>query len=142
MPSATGKSRTFGLPGAVGIPTASTHKEAAAVFVQWMVHPDTQVESYQVLGNLPTRTAVLEQLNHTGKLASGDVLIQQAGLVEPLFAQGTPGWYPQFSSAVSTAINQAAKGQFIGRRRGEADRVASPGGHEAVTCRGPREQTS
>ena len=31
---------------------------------------------------------------------------------EPLFAQGTPSWYPQFSSAVNTAINGVAKGQM------------------------------
>jgi len=112
MPSVTGKSRTFGLPGAVGIPQASTHKEAAAVFVQWMVAPENQIESYTVLGNLPTRTTVLQSLNQDGKLASGKVLLEQAEVVEPLFKQGTPGWYPQFSSAVATALNQAAKGQL------------------------------
>jgi len=52
------------------------------------------------------------ELNQQGKLISGDVLIAQAKTVEPLFAQGTPTWYPQFSSAVNTAINGAAKGQI------------------------------
>ena len=36
----------------------------------------------------------------------------QSKTVEPLFAQGTPTWYPQFSSAVNTAINSVAKGQI------------------------------
>ena len=40
------------------------------------------------------------------------MLIEEAALVEPLFSQGTPGWYPQFSSAAATAINQVAKGQM------------------------------
>jgi multiple sugar transport system substrate-binding protein len=40
------------------------------------------------------------------------VILQQAALVDPLFAQGTPVWYPQFTSAVSSALNQAAKGEL------------------------------
>lgn len=111
MPNVTGKTRSFGLPGAAGIPKASQHKEAAAAFVKWMVQPENQVESYTALGNLPTRTTVLQTLDKDGKLASGKVLLEQAAVVEPLFKQGTPGWYPQFSSAAATALNQAAKGQ-------------------------------
>lgn len=110
MPSATGKSRTFGLPGAVGIPKASTHKEAAAAFINWLLQPENQTECYTALGNLPTRTSVLDALDRDGKLAGGKVLTQQAALVEPLFAQGTPSWYPQFSSAAAAAINQLAQG--------------------------------
>ncbi len=112
MPSASGPSRTFGLPGAVGIPTASTHKGAAGAFVNWLLQPENQTECYTALGNLPTRTSVLDALDAAGKLAGGKVLIEEAALVEPLFAQGTPGWYPQFSSVAATAINQVAKGQI------------------------------
>ena len=112
MPTVSGKTRTFGLPEAVGIPVASTHKKAAEVFIHWFVAPENQMESYTALGNLPTRTSVLKSLDDSGKLASGKALLAQAAVVEPLFKQGTPGWYPQFSSAVSTAINQAAKGQL------------------------------
>ena len=112
MPTLSGKTRTFGLPEAVGIPAASTHKEAAEAFIHWFVAPQNQMESYTALGNLPTRTSVLKSLDDSGKLASGKALLAQAAVVEPLFKQGTPAWYPQFSSAVSTAINQAAKGQL------------------------------
>jgi multiple sugar transport system substrate-binding protein len=112
MPTVSGKTRTFGLPEAVGIPAASTHKEAAEAFIRWFVAPENQMESYTALGNLPTRTSVLKTLDDSGKLASGKALLAQAAVVEPLFKQGTPAWYPQFSSAVSTAINQAAKGQL------------------------------
>jgi multiple sugar transport system substrate-binding protein len=112
MPSASGPSRTFGLPGAVGVPSASSHKEAAGAFVNWLLKPENQTECYTALGNLPTRTTVLDSLNSAGKLAGGKVLIEQAALVEPLFAQGTPAWYPQFSSVAATAINQVAKGQI------------------------------
>ena len=43
MPSASGPSRTFGLPGAVGIPAASTHKGAAGAFVNWLLQPENQI---------------------------------------------------------------------------------------------------
>jgi multiple sugar transport system substrate-binding protein len=112
VPSVTGKSRTFGLPGALGIPTSAENKEAAVAFINWMLEPETAVTNYTMLGNLPTRLSVLKQLNDEGKLKEGDVLLEQAKLAEPLFAQGTPGWYPQFSSAVAGALNQAAKGQI------------------------------
>jgi multiple sugar transport system substrate-binding protein len=112
MPSTTGKSRTFGLPGACGIPVTSKNPEAALAFINWLMQPENQVESYLSLGNLPTRTSVLQKLNADGKLYEGDKLLQQAAVVEPLFPMGTPGWYPQFSSAVATALNQAAKGQL------------------------------
>jgi multiple sugar transport system substrate-binding protein len=63
-------------------------------------------------GVLPTRTSALAALNEEGKLHSGQVLVDQSKVVEPLFAQGTPTWYPQFSTAVNTAINGVAKGQI------------------------------
>lgn len=112
MPNVNGKSRTFGLPGALGVPVNAENKEEAAAFINWMLDPVTMADNYRLLGNLPTRLSVLETLNTDGKLQQGDVLIAQAALVEPLFAQGTPGWYPEFSGAVATALNAAAKGQI------------------------------
>ena len=112
MPNVDGKSRTFGLPGALGIPMIAENKEQAAAFSQWMLDPATMEANYRLLGNLPTRLSVLKTLNEAGNLKQGDVLIAQAEVVEPLFAQGTPGWYPEFSGAVATALNAAAKGQL------------------------------
>ncbi len=112
MPNVNGKSRTFGLPGALGIPANAENKEQAAGFIQWMLEPATMEANYRLLGNLPTRLSVLKTLNEAANLKQGDVLIAQAEVVEPLFAQGTPGWYPEFSSAVATALNAAAKGQM------------------------------
>lgn len=74
--------------------------------------PQNQIAAYETLGNLPPRMSVLRTLNEQGKLKQGDVLLEQAAVVEPLIAQGTPGWYPQFSTAVASAINRAAKGQL------------------------------
>jgi multiple sugar transport system substrate-binding protein len=112
MPSTTGKSRTFGLPEAVGVPTLADNQEAAVKFINWIADPANEIEIYNSLGNLPPRLSVLKKLNDEGKLFAGDALLAQAKTTEPLFKQGTPGWYPEFSSAAASSINQVAKGQL------------------------------
>jgi multiple sugar transport system substrate-binding protein len=111
VPTTSGQTRSFGLPEALGIPNISKNREAAIAFVKWFTSKDFQKKN-AVNGFLPTRTSALSELNATGKLNSGDALVAQSKTVEPLFSQGTPPWYPQFSSAVNTAINSAAKGQM------------------------------
>lgn len=112
MISSTGKARTIGLPEAVGIPTGAQNKEAAVAFINWLLEPEIQIAAYETLGNLPARLSVLEKLNADGKLVEGDIILKQAALVEPMFAQGAPAWYPEFSTSVSTNLNLAAKGQI------------------------------
>jgi multiple sugar transport system substrate-binding protein len=111
VPTESGKTRSFGLPEALGIPKVSPNREAAIAFVKWFTTKEFQQENY-ANGFLPTRTSALSALNKAGNLISGDALVGEANFVEPLFAQGTPEWYPAFSSAVNTAINAAAKGQI------------------------------
>lgn len=112
MPNVTGHSRSFGLPEALGIPVNAAHKGAALTFVKWWMQPNVQIQAYTSLGDLPTSTTALSDLSHEGKIPSGNVLLKQIPSVEPLFAQGAPAWYPQFSAGVSSAINEAAKGQL------------------------------
>lgn len=109
VPTVDGKTRSYGLPEALGIPTASKHKEAAIAFIKWMTSHDYQIKNFDA-GFLPTRTSALMDLNKTGKLTSGDTLVGQAPTVGALFNGGTPAWYPQFSNAVNTNLNSAAKG--------------------------------
>lgn len=111
VPAADGRSRTFVLSEAYGIPKTSEHPDAALAFIKWITAPEQQIRIYEQAGNMPTRTSVLKQLNAEGKLESGDVMIAVIPSIEPLFKNGTPAWYPQFSSAVNTAINQLAKDQ-------------------------------
>ena len=107
---AMGETRSFGLPEALAIPRVSQNREAAIAFVKWFTSKDFQKKN-AANGALPTRTSALSELNAAGQLLSGDTLVAQSKTVEPLFPQGTPPWYPEFSSAVNTAINSAAKGQ-------------------------------
>lgn len=111
VPTVDGKTRSYGLPEALGIPSSSTHKEAALAFVKWMTSHDYQIKNFDA-GFLPTRTSALNDLNKSGKLPSGDALVGQAPTVGALFNGGTPPWYPQFSGAVNTNLNSAAKGQI------------------------------
>jgi multiple sugar transport system substrate-binding protein len=110
VPTASGVTRSYGLPEALGIPKVSQNQEAAIAFVKWFTTKQFQIENY-ANGVLPTRTSALADLNTAGKLQSGDALVTQSKVIDALFAQGTPTWYPQFSSAVNTAINGVAKGQ-------------------------------
>lgn len=112
VPTTSGKTVSYGLPEALGIPASSEKKEAALAFVKWMTSKAEQAKLYDEIGMLPTRTSTFEDLNKAGKVLDGDVLIEQSPTVGPLFRQGTPTWYPQFSAAVSSAINQAAKGEI------------------------------
>ncbi len=107
----SGTTRSFGLPEALAIPKVSANQEAALVFVKWFTSREHQKKNL-ANGFLPTRTSALSELNAEGKLNSGDALVAQSKTVEALFPQGTPPWYPQFSSGVNTAINSAAKGQI------------------------------
>ncbi|MFE0018557.1 ABC transporter substrate-binding protein [Mesorhizobium sp. NPDC059054] len=111
VPTESGKTRSFGLPEALAIPRVSQNKEAAVAFVKWFTSRDFQKKN-AVNGILPTRTSALAELNQAGKLQSGNTIVEQSKTVDALFPQGTPTWYPQFSSAVNTAINSAAKGQI------------------------------
>lgn len=110
VPTASGTTRSYGLLEALAVPKVSQHQEAAIEFVKWFTSKDFQVENY-ANGVLPTRTSALDELNKAGKLQSGDALVEESKYVEALFPQGTPTWYPQFSSAVNAAINAVAKGQ-------------------------------
>jgi multiple sugar transport system substrate-binding protein len=111
VPTESGETRSFGLPEALAIPKVSANQEAAIAFVKWFTSREFQKKNIEN-GFLPTRTSALAELNSEGKLNSGDALVAQSKTVEALFPQGTPPWYPQFSSGVNTAINSAAKGQM------------------------------
>lgn len=111
VPTVSGTTRSYGLLEALSVPKVSQNKEAAIEFIRWFTSLEFQKENY-ANGFLPTRTSGLAALNEEGVLFSGDALVEESKYVEALFPQGTPTWYPQFSSAVNTSINSAAKGEI------------------------------
>jgi len=112
FPSQDGQIRIFGLPDGVGIPSTSPNQEPAAEFIKWLMTSETQMQMRGALGNLPTRTSVLKKLSEQGEVAVNETVLSQVAEIQPFFASGAPSWYPEFSTAVSSAINQAAKGQI------------------------------
>jgi multiple sugar transport system substrate-binding protein len=90
----------------------SQHKDAALAFIDWWEKPETLLKIYEALGLLPCRQGVLSTLQEEGKLAGGDVLVEELNYVSPLFPGGAPTWYSQFSTEASSLINSAAKGDI------------------------------
>lgn len=111
VPNVSGKTVTYGLPEALAIPSASDNKENALKFISYVLKKDIQELYYQQEGNLPTRQDAIAALNGEGKLESGDAIVEQVASVQPLFAEGTPAWYPPFSNAAASAVNAVATGQ-------------------------------
>lgn len=108
-----GQSGTFGLPEGLGIPALSKNKGAAAMFINWWMQTPQQITAYEntSMGDLPTEKYALEQLNKENKLVDGQDIMNSLSDIGPLFKQGTPTWYPQFSNAVATMIQSVVQGK-------------------------------
>lgn len=104
---------TFGLPEGLGIPKNASDKGAAAMFINWWEETPQLVVSYEDanLGNLPPETYAFNLLNQEGKIVGGSEIAKLLPTVHPLFPQGTPVWYPQFSSDVATMIQNVVEGR-------------------------------
>lgn len=112
VPNISGKSRSFGLPEAIGVPVSVESKDQIPTYLTWMLTPEVMIAKYKSLGVLPTRISVLTALGKDGSLIEGEVLAAHAAVAELLFAQGMPDWYSELSRAVQTALDAAAKGRI------------------------------
>jgi multiple sugar transport system substrate-binding protein len=106
-------SQTYGLPEGLGIPKLSEHKGAAAMFILWWEQWLQLLKSYRDpnMGNLPPITSAISRLSTSGQLLDGAVILKFLPQVKPLFPEGTPSWYPAFSTDVATEINAVAEGR-------------------------------
>ena len=112
VPGKKNDSTTFGLVEAYGIPKAADNKEAAAEFIKFLNRPENAKELFEELGLFPNSKTVINELNQEGNLPGGETILEVMQTIEPLFPQGTPPWYPEFSTIVATTINQIAKGSL------------------------------
>jgi multiple sugar transport system substrate-binding protein len=112
VPGETGPGASFGLQEGLSIPTTAKHPQAAAAFINWWEQPKNAVAIYKAQGSLPCTTSALKQLADSGELQGGDVLNQELTHVGPLFPNGAPIWYSQFSSDAQGLLNAAFKGQM------------------------------
>ncbi len=110
VPGLSGPGATFGLPEGLGVMTTSTHQDAALAFLDWWEQPDTLLAIQKATGLLPCSTDAVKTLVDQGKLAGGDAINQELQHVAPLFPQGAPPWYGDFSTKAAALINAAASG--------------------------------
>jgi multiple sugar transport system substrate-binding protein len=101
---------SFGLPEGLGIMAKSDHQDAALAFIEWWMKPENVVAIQAKLGLMPTRASILDQEIKANTIPGGEVLLEQAKLLKPLFPQGTPPWYSQFSVTTASLLNAAIKG--------------------------------
>jgi multiple sugar transport system substrate-binding protein len=112
IPGVDGPGPTFGLQEGLAIPVTAEHKDAAAAFINWWMQPDTQIAMYAGSGFLPCSKPALDSLSQTGDLEGGQVVVEQFDQIKPLFPQGAPTWYSEFSSDAQGLINAALKGDM------------------------------
>jgi multiple sugar transport system substrate-binding protein len=112
VPGVRGPGMTFGLPEGLAIPVTAQHKDAARAFIEWWMQPANLRVLYQEAGMLPCRSSLITAMATIGELDGGTVLTDELAHVVPLFGQGAPKWYGQFSSAAQGLVNAAVKGDL------------------------------
>jgi multiple sugar transport system substrate-binding protein len=119
----------------IGIPTTAKYPKAAAKFIEWFTAKEQQAAFAGADGPdgvlpgyaLPSRLSALAELD---TLAGGDVLATLLEGSKPVFPDGAPSWYPEFSRAVYTNLHAAAAGtmtvdEAITKIADTADQLAS-----------------
>lgn len=117
-PGVTGTTANVSNPDGIGIPTTAKYPEAAAKFIEWFTLAENQADFAGVNGPdkvipgyfLPSRLSGLEKLTESGNLIGGADLTALLKTSKPVFPDGAPVWYPEFSNAVYTNLNAAASG--------------------------------
>jgi multiple sugar transport system substrate-binding protein len=117
-PGATGAGPNLSNPDGIGIPKQAKYPAAAAKFIEWFTNSDNQVDFSGANGAdkalpsyaLPSHLSAVEKITKTGTLIGGDVLGQLLKNSKPVFPEGAPSWYPEFSNAVYTNLHDAATG--------------------------------
>jgi multiple sugar transport system substrate-binding protein len=112
VPGVRGPGMTFGLPEGLAIPVTAQHKDAARAFIEWWMQPANLRVLYKEAGMLPCRGSLVTAMATSGELDGGTVLTDELAHVVPLFGQGAPKWYGQFSSAAQGLLNAAVKGDL------------------------------
>jgi multiple sugar transport system substrate-binding protein len=117
-PGVTGPTTNVSNPDGIGIPKNAKYPAAAAKFVEWFTSAQNQADFAGASGPakvmsgyfLPSRLTGLTKLTSAGGLTDGAQLTTLLKTSKPVFPQGAPVWYPQFSNAVYTNLHAAATG--------------------------------
>jgi multiple sugar transport system substrate-binding protein len=120
-PGVDGAGPNMSNPDGIGIPRQAKYPAAAAKFIQWFTSASNQADFAGANGPdkvmpgyfLPSQLSAVTELTDKGTLIGGqqlsDLLKNSA---KPIFPQGAPSWYPEFSKAVYTNLHAAATGSM------------------------------
>jgi len=120
-PGATGPGPNMSNPDGIGIPRQAKYPAAAAKFIDWFTQAGNQADFAGANGPdkvmtgyfLPSRLAGMTELTQKGKLIGGEQLADLLkNSAKPVFPEGAPSWYPEFSRAVYTNLHAAAAGSM------------------------------
>ena len=140
-PGVSGPGENLSNPDGIGIPKTAKYPAAAAKFIQWFTSAANQADFAGLNGpakalssyNFPSRLTAVRQLTARGNLIGGSQLATiLKSSARPVFPEGAPSWYPQFSNAVYTNLHSAATGSqsvaaAIAAIASTASRLASGG---------------
>ena len=119
-PGLNGVGPNLSNPDGIGIPRQAKYPAAAAKFIEWFTSAQNQSDFAGASGPdkvmpgffIPSRLTGLSQLTSKGKLIEGAQLSNMLKTSKPVFPEGAPAWYPQFSHAVYTNLHAAATGSM------------------------------
>ena len=119
-PGVNGTAANLGNPDGIGIPKQAKYPQAAAKFIDWFTSAEKQADFAGLNGQskifqgyaLPSHVSVLQKMSESGSLPEGKSLVPMLKGSKPVFPQGAPAWYPQFSNAVYTNLHAAATGSI------------------------------
>ncbi|MBA8796064.1 multiple sugar transport system substrate-binding protein [Friedmanniella endophytica] len=119
-PGVTGTAANLGNPDGIGIPKQAKYPQAAAKFIEWFTSAKKQEDFAGLNGQdkifqgyaLPSHLSVLQKMSESGTLPEGKSLVPMLQGSKPVFPEGAPAWYPQFSNAVYTNLHAAATGSM------------------------------
>ena len=118
-PGVSGPSINMSNPDGIGIPRQAKYPKAAAKFIDWFTSAENQASFAGANGPdkvmpgyfLPSRLAGVTELTQKGKLIGGQQLADLLkNSAKPVFPEGAPSWYPEFSKSVYTNLHAAATG--------------------------------
>jgi multiple sugar transport system substrate-binding protein len=120
-PGVSGPGPNMSNPDGIGIPRQAKYPAAAAKFIDWFTTAQNQADFAGASGPdkvmpgyfLPSRLAGMTELTDKGKLIGGQQLADLLkNSAKPVFPQGAPSWYPEFSKSVYTNLHAAATGSM------------------------------
>jgi multiple sugar transport system substrate-binding protein len=119
-PGVNGVAANLSNPDGIGIPRQAKYPAAAAKFIEWFTSAQNQSDFAGASGPdkvmpgffIPSRLTGLSELTSKGKLIEGAQLSNMLKTSKPVFPEGAPAWYPQFSHAVYTNLHAAATGSM------------------------------